>query len=252
MAPETAYVQGGQSAFGGIWGGYLPIIEGLKDSIDILQVQLYNSGSMYGIDGSIYSQGTADFIVAMTEALIQGFNTAGGMFSGLSADKIAVGLPACTSAAGGGFVDTLAVKAAVDYLRGVGIKPGSYSLYNSGGYPSLRGMMTWSVNWDAVSSCGGVYQYANNFQNIFSVTNSIASISSLGVEIFPNPTSGSFTILLPADDATITISDMFGHQVQHTQASTVKTEMQIDNNGIYFIHIRTKKGTVTRKLTVSN
>ena len=35
-------------------------------------VQLYNSGSMYGIDGNIYTQGTADFIVAMTEAVIQG------------------------------------------------------------------------------------------------------------------------------------------------------------------------------------
>ncbi|MBP6313640.1 MAG: hypothetical protein KA408_15305, partial [Flavobacteriales bacterium] len=27
MAPETAYVQGGQSAFGGIWGAYLPLID---------------------------------------------------------------------------------------------------------------------------------------------------------------------------------------------------------------------------------
>ena len=47
MAPETAYVQGGQSGFGSIWGGYLPIIHALRDSIDVLQVQLYNSGSMY-------------------------------------------------------------------------------------------------------------------------------------------------------------------------------------------------------------
>ena len=102
MAPETAYVQGGQSGFGSIWGGYLPIIDALKDSIDILQVQLYNSGTMLGIDGNIYTQGTADFIVAMTEATIHGFNTSGGMFAGLPATKIAVGLPACTSAAGGG------------------------------------------------------------------------------------------------------------------------------------------------------
>lgn len=57
MAPETAYVQGGQSAFGNIWGGYLPIINGLRDSIDLLQVQLYNSGSMYGIDGNIIPKG---------------------------------------------------------------------------------------------------------------------------------------------------------------------------------------------------
>lgn len=71
MAPETAYVQGGQSGFGSIWGGYLPIIHALRDSIDILQIQLYNSGTMYGIDNNIYTQGTADFIIAMTEAVIQ-------------------------------------------------------------------------------------------------------------------------------------------------------------------------------------
>jgi chitinase len=80
MAPETAFVQGGMSAFGSIWGAYLPVIHALRDSMDLLQVQLYNSGSMYGIDGGIYTQGTADFIVAMTEAVIQGFTTGGGTF----------------------------------------------------------------------------------------------------------------------------------------------------------------------------
>ena len=57
ITPETAYVQGGQSAFGSIWGGYLPIISALRDSLDMVQVQLYNSGTMYGIDNKIYAQG---------------------------------------------------------------------------------------------------------------------------------------------------------------------------------------------------
>lgn len=170
MAPETAFVQGGMSAYGNIWGAYLPVIHALRDSLEILHVQLYNSGTMYGIDGNIYTQGTADFIVAMTEAVIQGFNTAGGTFTGLPASKIAVGLPACTNASGGGFVDTAIVKAAINYLRGNGAKPGSYTLAQAGGYPTLRGMMTWSVNWDAVSTCGTVYQYANNYASIFGGT----------------------------------------------------------------------------------
>ena len=167
MAPETAFVQGGQSGFGSIWGGYLPIIHALRDSLDLLQVQLYNSGSMYGIDSKIYTQGSADFILAMTEAVIQGFNTSGGMFTGLPASKIAVGLPACTNAAGGGFVDSATVKAALNYLTGKGPKPGTYVLSITGGYPSLRGLMTWSINWDAVSNCANRYQFANNYQSIF-------------------------------------------------------------------------------------
>jgi chitinase len=167
MAPETAFVQGGMSGFGSIWGGYLTLINGLRDSLDFLQVQLYNSGTMYGIDSRVYTQGTADFIVAMTEAVIRGFNTSGGAFLGLPASKIAIGLPACSSAAGGGFTDSATVKSAMNYLLGKGPKPGTYVLAQTGGYSNLRGMMTWSINWDAVSTCASRYQYANNYESIF-------------------------------------------------------------------------------------
>ena len=166
-APETAFVQGGQSAFGGIWGAYLPFLDAVRDSMDILHVQLYNSGSMFGVDNNIYTQGTADFIVAMAEAVIVGFNTTGGSFMGYPANKVAVGLPACASAAGGGYTDTNTVIAAMNYLLGQGPKPGSYTLVNAGGYPNLKGMMTWSVNWDAASGCNGAHQYANTFSTIF-------------------------------------------------------------------------------------
>ncbi|MBK7383908.1 MAG: chitinase [Flavobacteriales bacterium] len=167
MAPETAFVQGGQSAFGGIWGAYLPVIHALRDRIDILHVQLYNSGSMYGIDGGIYAQGTADFIVSQVEAVIQGFPTSGGNFIGLEPQHVAIGLPACASAAGGGYTDTTTVRAAVEYLLGTGTQPGSYTLVQPGGYPMLRGMMTWSINWDAASACNGANSYAENFERIF-------------------------------------------------------------------------------------
>ena len=170
MAPETAYVQGGQSGFGSIWGGYLPLIHALRDSIDILQVQLYNSGTMYGIDGKVYAQGTADFIIAMTEAVIQGFPTAGGPFIGLPPSKVAIGLPACTSAAGGGYVDTATVSKAMNYLLGKGSKPGSYTLTSQSGYPTLKGMMTWSINWDAKEQCNGAYSFATMYERVFGNT----------------------------------------------------------------------------------
>lgn len=198
MAPETAFVQGGMSAYGGIWGAYLPVIDALRDSLELLHVQLYNSGSMYGIDGNIYTQGTADFIVAMTEAVIQGFNTTGGMFTGLPANKVAIGLPACTNAAGGGFSDTATVKAALAYLRGTGIQPGLYTLAQTGGYPNLRGMMTWSINWDAVNNFATTYQYATNFENIFGITTSMANtnITSASFDIYPNPSTEIITIVV--------------------------------------------------------
>ncbi|MBK9175798.1 MAG: hypothetical protein IPM46_05560 [Flavobacteriales bacterium] len=171
MAPETAYVQGGQGAFGGIWGAYLPLIHALRDRIDILQVQLYNSGSMYGIDGGIYTQSTADFIVSQTEALLQGFPTNGGFFEPLPQGKVAIGLPACPLAAGGGYVAPAVIAAAVDYLRGDGPQPGTYTRMDA--YPGLRGLMTWSINWDAAAVCAGSYTYAEAFEDVFGVSTNL-------------------------------------------------------------------------------
>ena len=196
MAPETASVQGGQSAFGSIWGAYLPLIHALRDRLDILQVQLYNSGSMYGIDGAIYDQGTADFIVSQTEAVIQGFTTSGGPFNGLAPEQIAVGLPACADAAGGGYSDTATVAAALRYLHGTGPQPGSYTLAQTAGYPALRGMMTWSINWDAAGSCDGTYSFAENYERIFQGNTTAVAALSKGPALLlsPNPATDIITV----------------------------------------------------------
>jgi chitinase len=218
MAPETAFVQGGMSAYNSVWGAYLPVIHALRDSIEVLQVQLYNSGSMFGIDGRVYSQGTADFIVAMSEAVIRGFGTAGGNFAGLPAHKIAVGLPACISAASNGYTDTAIVEQAVDYLRGKGLRPGSYVLSQAGGYPDLRGMMTWSINWDASTVCGGVYEYAANFERMFGSSTEavIADGESAKIEVYPNPAGDRLNVFLLREHygpVTIRLYDYFGRLV---------------------------------------
>ena len=247
MAPETAFVQGGMSSYGGIWGAYLPIIDALRDSLDILHVQLYNSGSMFGIDGNIYTQGTADFIVAMTEAIIQGFNTTGGMFNGLPASKVAVGLPACSSAAGGGYTDTAIVKSALEYLLGTGTKPGSYTLAKSSGHPTLRGMMTWSINWDAANSCNGTYSFSKNYKSIFgnSSTTSIANyeIPNPDFIIFPNPTESIIQIesseLTEAQELVVIINSI--GEIQFSQKISLGSNQINTTNlksGIYFIRYR--------------
>ena len=244
MAPETAFVQGGQSAYGGIWGAYLPVIYALRDSLEILHVQLYNSGSMYGIDGNIYTQGTADFIVAMCEAVIQGFNTSGGMFLGLPASKVAIGLPACSMAAGGGFTDTATVKAAINYLRGNGTQPGTYTLVNASGYPNLRGMMTWSINWDAVATCGGINEFAHNFQNIFGISTSISSANNSEklLNVFPDPASDFLHINLSGQFSSATdirIYNTLGEIVFSKIVVQKNETINISNfpKGFYFLQI---------------
>ncbi len=241
MAPETAFVQGGMSAYSGIWGAYLPIINAFRDSIELLHVQLYNSGSMYGIDGNVYTQGSADFIVAMTEAVIHGFTTAGGIFSGLPASKVAIGLPACSNAAGGGFADTATVKAALDYLRGNGVQPGAYTLAQLGGYPTLRGMMTWSINWDAVNTCATSNQYAENFENIFGVPTSASMMSKQNaVEVYPNP-ADEFIVLTNFDfngrNKIVEVYNSFGKIVLKQLVCIENQKINISElpSGIYMI-----------------
>lgn len=193
MAPETAYVQGGMSlptgqagAYGGIWGAYLPIIDALRDRLDILQVQLYNSGSMYGIDGAIYTQGTADFIVSQTEALLQGFQTGGGFFAPLPPEKVAIGLPACPLAAGGGYVSPALLAQAVDYLRGTGPQPGSYQRVAT--YPNVRGLMTWSINWDAVASCAAANEFAQAYADLFGdISTGLSEPAEEVARLWPSP-----------------------------------------------------------------
>ena len=252
MAPETAYVQGGMSAFGGIWGAYLPIIDALRDRIDILQVQLYNSGSMYGIDGGIYTQGTADFIVSQTEAVIQGFNTSGGAFEGLAPEHVAVALPACASAAGGGYTDTATVRMAIEYLLGTGPQPGSYTLAQPGGYPSLRGMMTWSINWDAVSDCDGTYSYAENYEDIFSDQATGAVVQELDQPtMFPNPVRDVLTLTRPnKGPCSITLLDGAGRTVRRFAHQGGTTTMDLGDilPGVYTLHLRENDGSRAVKL----
>ncbi|WP_290056642.1 chitinase [Amycolatopsis solani] len=153
MAPETFFVQVGYQFYGGTsagdarTGAYLPVIHALRDSLTVLHVQDYNSGPVMGLDNQYHNMGGADFHIAMTDMLKAGFTVAntGQFFPGLRPDQIAVGLPAAVSA-GNGYTSPADVQTAVNCLvKGSGC--GSYAL-RGGTSPALRGLMTWSINWD--------------------------------------------------------------------------------------------------------
>ncbi|MFJ7216294.1 chitinase [Amycolatopsis sp. NPDC098790] len=153
MAPETFFVQVGYQFYGGTsagdarTGAYLPVIHALRDSLTVLHVQDYNSGPVMGLDNQYHNMGGAEFHIAMTDMLKAGFTVAntGQFFPGLRPDQIAIGLPAAVSA-GNGYTSPSDVQTAVNCLvKGSGC--GSYTL-RGGTSPALRGLMTWSINWD--------------------------------------------------------------------------------------------------------
>ena len=127
MAPQTIDVQPG--------GAYLQLINNVKSITTVVHTQYYNSGTMLGRDQKVYAQGTEDFQTALADLLLET----------LRPDQVALGLPASSSAAGGGVVSPSVVNAALDCLA-KGTNCGSYKPVAL--YPTIRGAMTWSINWD--------------------------------------------------------------------------------------------------------
>jgi chitinase len=114
-----------------------------------LHVQHYNTGSILAADGNIYQAATADFHVALSDMMITGFDAglnSNNHFPGLRADQVAIGLPSTIGAAGSGLTNAADTQKALDCL---------IKLQNCGSYTpaqartDFRGLMTWSINWDA-------------------------------------------------------------------------------------------------------
>ncbi|MEV0574359.1 glycoside hydrolase family 18 protein [Streptomyces sp. NBC_01463] len=170
MAPETFFVQLGYQYYGsGPWGGqdpragaYLPVIHALRDDLTLLHVQDYNSGSIMGLDNQYHSMGGADFHIAMTDMMLTGFPVAGDqtkVFPALRPDQIAIGLPASTQA-GNGHTSPAEVTKALNCLTKK-TDCGSYATH--GTWPGLRGLMTWSINWDRFNNG----EFSKNFDAYF-------------------------------------------------------------------------------------
>ncbi|CAM5689529.1 chitinase [Streptomyces aurantiogriseus] len=132
MAPQTIDMQSTSNS-------YFRTALNVKDILTVVNMQYYNSGSMLGCDGKVYSQGSVDFLTALACIQLEG---------GLSPSQVGLGLPASTRAAGSGYVSPTVVNNALDCLtKGTGC--GSFKPPRT--YPDLRGAMTWSTNWDATA-----------------------------------------------------------------------------------------------------
>ncbi|MFE7708201.1 chitinase [Streptomyces sp. NPDC057486] len=132
MAPQTIDMQSTS-------GEYFKTALAVKDILTVVNMQYYNSGSMLGCDGKVYSQGSVDFLTALACIQLEG---------GLAPSQVGLGVPASTSGAGSGYVSPSIVNAALDCLAS-GTNCGTFKPAKT--YPGIRGAMTWSTNWDAKS-----------------------------------------------------------------------------------------------------
>jgi chitinase len=137
-APQTLDMQNTQSP-------YFQLSLLIKDILTMSNTQYYNSGTMLGCDGKVYAVGSVDFLTALACTQLQG---------GLNANQLGLGLPASPSGAGSGYVSPTIVANALRCIA-TGTNCGSFKMSTT--YPSFRGAMTWSINWDASNG----YQFAN-------------------------------------------------------------------------------------------
>jgi chitinase len=136
MAPQTIDMQS-------TGGGYFQLALNIVDILTVVHTQFYNSGSMLGCDQlQAYGQGSVNFITAL--ACIQ-------LENGLRPDQVALGLPAGPGAANGGVVAPSVVTDALNCLAR-GASCGSFRPPHT--YPTIRGAMTWSINWDVSNGNG--------------------------------------------------------------------------------------------------
>src|SRR5579859_6237477 len=138
LAPQTVDTQS-------TGNDYFQLALNIKSILTMINTQYYNSGTMNGCDGNVYPEATENFMTALACIELQG---------GLSASQVGLGLPASPSAAGGGYVSPSVINNALDCLAA---KTSCGSFVPPAKYPGIRGVMTWSINWDASNG----YNFAN-------------------------------------------------------------------------------------------
>lgn len=249
MAPETFFVQLGHTYYGGLnsyvdsrAGAFLPVIYGVRDILSWLQVQYYNSGTIYDINGKSQSMGNGEFYASLTDMLLTGFNVNNDpnyFFPALRQDQVVIGVPS-NSYAGNGYASNAEVKSALDGLMNGGTV-GGYTVKNK--YPNLRGLMTWSINWDQYSNLGWSNYFRNYFNGTTPPVNSLtaATLSSSAV------VNGSYTLSasVPANNSATSYKILEGQSVISSGSLTPGQNTQTVNYNV------TAKGAGTYNYTIA-
>ncbi len=121
-------------------GRYLNMILNLKNYIDLVNIQVYNTGSQYGIDRKDYTPGTLDFAVSIPTILLE---------KGLREDQVGIGINSNSTKTG--YIEPAVVSSAYTALK-TGVCSGCTTFKLPTSYKHIGGIMIWGINEDVYQS----------------------------------------------------------------------------------------------------
>jgi chitinase len=154
LVPEGSQTPAGYPGYGGQFGSYIPIIEGVRDILAFTDTQDYNCPPIQGLDGEYYMPGTVDYHAAATELFLHGFDVGRDPkhhFDALPPQKVIIGyLNSDTT-------PQIVVESMRMLMTGRSILPTRYKMRSPTGYPTFSGAMFWTIDADRREE----YRYSN-------------------------------------------------------------------------------------------
>ena len=154
LVPEGQQTSAAGADYGGQFGSYVPIIEGIRDILSFTDTQDYNCPPVEGLNGEYYMPGSVDYHAAATEQFLHGFYVGRDpkhYFAPLPPDKVVIGyLNSDTT-------PEIVAESMRALITGKSKLMTRYTMQRPGGYPSFSGAMFWTIDADRREQ----YRYSN-------------------------------------------------------------------------------------------
>ena len=154
LVPEGSQTPAGYPGYGGQFGSYLPLLEGIRDILSFVDTQDYNCPPIQGLDGEYYMPGSVDYHAAATELFLHGFDVGRNPkhhFDALPPEKVIIGyLNSDTT-------PQIVAESMRMLVTGRSNLPTKYKMLQPAGYPAFSGAMFWTIDADRREE----YRYSN-------------------------------------------------------------------------------------------
>jgi hypothetical protein len=96
-----------------------------------------------------------------------------------------------------------------------------------------------------------VKSHSNQGNNRVAGISTVAG-STMQVKVYPNPSSGSITILNSHKTDELKVTDVLGNIIYEARSPEQKTVLNIESSGVYFVTVISGKETSIQKIVISN